>query len=232
MSDEHELWVVRHRTVADEAELVKPLNQLVHALLAEDPALFQLFGYSPAFHLHPVVDGNKSLVENFLMTSEIQWHHGRSPEDPTHQVVYFGTSEEPGLSVYLRVQFVVEGTEATCPGLVAQLRLGTGTLVHAGADRTARLDRLFSMLIESLRPDFGHVQLPGHPEASGWPNAPDVGWLTYLADAERAGSPNIAPPSVAIPFTDGVKIQAAPAPAPEDYTVIADAISALRLALR
>src|SRR5262249_54449188 len=161
-----------------------------------------------------------NLVEAFVMTSHIQWHHGRAPTDPTHQVVFFNDTEDAASQVYLRIEFVSGDVEdevvSTGVGIVANLRLGAKALSHGGAEHTARLDVLFSILIESIRPDFGHVQLPGHPtcpryeDPPGWPNTPDTGWLTYLTRQESAL--HVSAPSLVVPFAAGVKLFATPRP--------------------
>jgi hypothetical protein len=143
-------------------------------------------------------------------------------------VLFFNSADEVAPYVRLRVQFVLEGINATGPGLVADVSLGTDAIAHEGADRSARLDRLFSALIEILRPDFGHVKLPGHPESAERPNAPDVGWLTYLARPETVGPLSVPPPSVTVPFAGGVKILAVPGPAPDHHDSVVDVLTALR----
>jgi len=158
--ESYDLTASRQARVADPADLVGPLEQLVRAIQQEGP-LFALWGHSPAFHKYEVLQGDTSLVPNFLMTSEIQWGSGREPQDPTHQVVFFNGHRDDR-RVYLRVAFSVEkpedGVEVTGPGLVAELSLGPDA---AGADesaRAARLDRLLNLMAELFAADSRRVE--------------------------------------------------------------------------
>src|SRR5262249_19292131 len=157
--------------------------------------------------------------------SEIRWNFGREPQYPTHRIIFFN-KDEAFDSVFLKITFVLCGEEASRPGLVAELRLGAGAAGPAGEARTARLDRLFGLLIATLQPDFGHVELPGHAEAADWPNTPDAGWFTYLVGPE--GPRGLPAPAVASSFERGVKIRAAPGPAPDHQRDAADTIAAVR----
>src|SRR5262245_31490332 len=100
----------------DESDLIAPVDRLVRGVQAEGAELFQLFAYSPAHRLYRILEGGTSNVDKFVMTSEIQWGHGRGPgkprhpypsppirlgegsgaEDPTHQVLFFNNTDEPG----------------------------------------------------------------------------------------------------------------------------------------
>ncbi len=107
-----------------------------------------------------ILEGDTSLVPNFLMTSDIQWNFGRQPEDPTHEII-FSNDFKDERGVWLKVAFSVEnpedGIETTGPGLVAELVLGS---VAAGADETARaahLDRLLALMTEVFAADDGRV---------------------------------------------------------------------------
>src|SRR5262249_20555969 len=126
----YEIGVVRQRPVADEAEFVAPVDRIVRAVQGEDPKRFRLFAYSPAFDLYPVLRVDTSIVDKSVMTSEIQFGFGRTPEDPTHQVIFFDAPEEK--SLFLRIQFVVAGNEATCPGVVAELQMRADVVAPRG----------------------------------------------------------------------------------------------------
>ena len=97
----------------------------------------------------------------------------------------------------------------------------------------ARLDRLFSLLIETLGADRGYVELPGQPQppdrpgAADWPNVPGAGWLTYLAGAGVSAPP----PAVVTPFASGVKVVASPGAVPDDYREVAGLIEGVRGAI-
>ena len=234
MSDSPEFYrlvVARRAKVGEDADLVEPVERIVRALQKEDPELFRLLGYSPAYSKFEVIDGEKSLVPNFLMTSQIQWNFGREPRDPTNQVIFFNDYEDEryaGLKVVFSVEKPEDGIEAAGPGLVAELFLGTVPAGPGGAARTARLDRLFALLVEAFAPDHGRVELPGHPEAEGESDAPGVGWLTYRAGAEP---PRVPPPATATPLAGGVTIRLAPGDAPDRFDAVADATAAVRAAL-
>jgi len=218
---------VRRAPVANEADLIEPLKQVVRAILREG-SRFRLWANSPAHRLYTIRTGGWwSNVWKFVTTSEIQWGHGREPRHPTHQVVFFNWPS----SVILRIKFVVTGAEAMRPGLVAELDLRTDAATHPRGDRWARLDRLFSRLIEILQPDFGHVLLPGHPDIPDPPNSPECGWLTYLSHGELTRPLIVPPPSVALPFAAGLKIIAATTPDPDEYAAVAVAITELRRAI-
>src|SRR5262245_56747937 len=215
-----EIRLVRRSLVDNENDLIKPLTQIVQAIQREGPS-FRLLANSPAQRLYSVRTGWRSNVWKFVTTSEIQWGSGREPGDPTHEVFFFNWPR----SVCLKIQFVVAGVEANCPALVTSLMLRTDDAVHSDGDRTARLDRLFSRLIEILAPDDGCVLLPGQPDSSSPPNQPIAGWLTYLKRTDSVSIPKMPPPSVAVPFAAGVKIRSMPGPAPEDYASAAAAIT-------
>jgi hypothetical protein len=212
---------VRRTRFTQQEDLVQPVEQLVRAIQSEGPR-FQLFGRSPSHALYPLLKGKESNVDKFVMTSDIEWNFGREPQDPTYQVTFYQDPNEE--SVMLKIQFVLKEDEGTFPGLVAELYLPSDVSGNESAERGARLDRLFSALIEILRPDNASVQLPDHPEGEDWYYTLDFGWLTYLARAVLS----VPPPSIATPFADGVKIIAVPDPVPDDHSAVGDAITALR----
>src|ERR1041385_6008415 len=108
MADEYyELYVVRREPIADPEQYTDAIDGLVKGLLAKDPSRYFLSGYSPAFHLTPVIDGDQSNVWNVVSCSEIEWNHGRDPEDPTHQVVFFNGHRDEN-QVYLKIAFYVK----------------------------------------------------------------------------------------------------------------------------
>jgi hypothetical protein len=154
------LTVSRAARVADPADLVGPLEQFVRALQQEGP-LCTLHGRSPTHEMLPVLKGNKSLISNFLMTSDIEWNFGRRPEDPTHQVIFLNDSEG-ARGVFLKLEFAVEkpedGIETSGPGLVAELVLGRDAAGTDEGDRTARLDRLLNLLAEVFAADERRIE--------------------------------------------------------------------------
>jgi hypothetical protein len=226
-NDSYRLCVVKHASLATPTDLTATLDWIVKRLEKEDPLLFSLHGYSPAMQVVPVLDGDKSLVEGFLATSEIAWNFGREPADPTNEVVLFN-GEEGARKVYLRASFVTGGAACTGPGFVLELRLGRDAAGPGGAERGAHLDTLFSLLAVALYPDFGHVELPGHPPSVERPATYEVGWLTYFARAERPLPPQIQPPAVMVPTDAGTKIFARPSLALDDHGDVAGDIAAVR----
>lgn len=214
--------LTRRATVEMEESLIEPINAVVQAIDAEGE-FFHLSGYSPAFHLYPV-EGDAT---RWVMTSEIEWNFGREPQDPTHQVVFFSTATEEERAVYLRVRWVLAGEESTRPGLDLLLRLDA-EFEPLAADRAARLDRLFSKLVEAIRPDFGHVTLYDDSDESGVNEKPVAGWLTYLAGKSSLDVPS---PAVATPLADGVKITLRPGPVPETADEIAEPLAAVQQAI-
>ncbi len=84
------------------------------------------------------------------------------------------------------------------------------------------------MLLSALRPDHGHVTLPGHPDGKE-PNC-DVGWITYFSHAELPSPPDLYPPAMRALTEDGTKIFATPALAVERHADVAAAISRVRAA--
>jgi hypothetical protein len=229
--DNYRLCVVRHAPLVDPIDLAQTLDWIVRQLEREDPVLFALSGYSPAMELAPALDGEVSRVGAFLVTSEIEWNFGREPADPTHEVVLFNNEEDTKL-VHLRVSFVAGEEVSTGPGLVAELRLGRDAAGPRDAARGAHLDKLFSLLVVALRPDFGHVELPGHPVIAERPASFDIGWITYFASTERALPAHLPPPSVRVPMETGTKIFATPLLALEKYGDVAREIQNVREALQ
>ena len=192
-----------------------------------DPARFAFSGLSPARQTTPVLKDGKSLVPAFLSTCEIEWNFGREPNDPTHEILFFNdaTGER---AVVLRLSFVADGATSTAPGLTAELVLGRDAAGPADGRRGGYLDELFSMLQTALRPDFGHVELPGYPRKSGWPNECTFGWITYFSRNERPSLPDLRPPAVAVRVEGGTKLFATPGLALEQHADVAAAIEHLR----
>jgi hypothetical protein len=226
-NDTYRLCVVMHAPLADPDDLTATLDWIVKSLSETDPLLFSLRGYSPAMQAVPVLDGEKSLVGGFVATSEIAWNFGREPADPTHEVVFFN-AEEGARNVYLRASFVAGDAVSTGPGLVFELRLGRDAAGPSGPERVAHLDTLFSLLVPALNPDFGHVELPGHPASVERPATYEVGWLTYFAAAERPLPPEIRPPAVRVPMETGTKIFATPTLSLETHGDVAAEIASVR----
>jgi len=225
--DYYRLRVVRRLPIAEPADLEEPLDGLVRALARRGSLLFEPSGLSPAMQTTRVLQGKQSLVHAFLSTSEIKWNFGREPSDPTHEIVLFNTEHGPR-AVVLRLSFVAYGAASTAPGLVAELTLGPDAAGPADNGRGEHLDELFSMLLAALRPDHGHVKLPGHPEGKEPPDGYDVGWITYFSRAERPMPPDLCPPAVSVPTEAGAKIFATPALALERYADVAAAIERVR----
>jgi hypothetical protein len=230
-NENYRLCVVRRAPLAAPSDLTATLDWLVRKLEQEDPVVFALRGYSPARAEVAVIDGETSRVEGFLELSEIKWHFGRDPEHPTHEVALFNPAKEAAGQVYLRVSFVANGEASTGPGLVAELRLGRDAAGPEGPERGVHLDKLFSLLIVALHPDFGHIELPGHPRGDARPMAPDVGWITYLARPERALPKELPPPAMAAPTERGTKIYATPSVGLHNHGDIARDIERVREAL-
>lgn len=222
VTDSHDLIrLVRRATVGSEGELVKPVERIVRAIEAEGQ-VFRLYGHSPAFRLH-----RAKRVWRWVSTSEIQWNFGRGSQDPTHEVIFYGIHKDAPRCVYLRIRWVQTGTDATRPGLDLLLRV-PASVPSLKATRAARLDRLFTKLVEAIRPDFGHITLHDDSDESAVNPAPVAGWLTYLADRRPLTLP---PGAVATPLAGGVKITLAPGPVPEKPEEIADAVAAVQQAI-
>lgn len=166
----YRLLVTRHTRVADPDELREPVTRLVRGLRRIGGRAFALYGCSPAFNTYRVLSGWRNRVPSFLATSEIQWGFGRELPDPTHQLVFF-TRFNGTRAVYLRVSFVLTADETTGPGLRAELRLTPAAAGREGAGRTARLDRILRLLVETLSADESHIEFPAPTEAVQTPTA-------------------------------------------------------------
>jgi len=225
-SNTYRLRVVQRAPTGDPLDLEQPLDGLVRALSRLDPSLFELSGLSPAMQTTPVLQGEQSLVPAFLSTSEIAWNFGREPADPTHEIVFFN-AEHGSRTVVLRLSFVANGAASAAPGLVAELTLGHDAAGPSDNSRGAHLDELFSMLLEALHPDHGHVKLPGHPDGNQ-PGVYEVGWITYFSQSERPLPADLCPPAVKMPTEEGTKIFATPALALERNADLAAAIDRVR----
>lgn len=249
----YELYVVRQAPITDPEEYTEAIDALVSELLATDPTKYYLFGYSPAHRRVPCIDGETSNVPKFVACSEIEWNHGRDPEDPTHEVVFFNEHEDEN-QVYLKVAFLVVPPDdpgappkpnddpPKCPGIVAELRLGTSaaTPPPSGEElsRGQHLDNLFGMLITTFQPDYGHVELPGHPPLEGatpkesWPMKHDVGWATFLSRSKLPVPPVLAEPGMVVEYEDGNKLFATAVLEDQTYPDLAPQIELVREALR
>ena len=222
--------LVRQVPVADVDDLTRRIGEIARAIRREGRR-FRLYSQfhslrSPS-RTHAIRTrwplGN---VGWFVKWSEIEWGFGRKPSDPTNEVVLFNWSR----SLVAHIHFVRAGNEATCPGLVVEAGVRTDQITHPRGDRTERLERLFSRLIEIVRPDSGCVRLAGQPNDDE-ANLPGAGWMTYLARPASAPPLAVPLPAAAVPFADGVKIVAAPGPAPERYETAAAAVAAVRAAI-
>jgi hypothetical protein len=165
IEDQFRLFATRQAPVATPRDLRRAVARLVRKLSLIGEAPFTLYGYSPTMQKLRVMPFGFSRVGYFLDRSAIEWNFGRELSDPTHEIVFFSRFNGT-CAVYLRISFVVEGTEATCPGLCAELRLTPAAAGHDDAERAQRVERLFRLLVETLATDSGHVELPGQHEQS------------------------------------------------------------------
>lgn len=227
---QYRLVVVRHAPLPTAKDLTPTLSWLVETLQDEHPALFRLSARTPAMRTVPVLDGDESHVEAFLSVSEIEWHFGRDPGDPTHRVVFFN-DEEGARNVLLRVSFMAEGADFTGPGLVAELVLGNEAAGPPDKLRGVHLNKLFSYLVTAIHPDFGYVELPGHPDSIRRPAELQVGWITYLAHGEATIPESFPATAVVLREERGTKILATMGLAVEHYPALAKEIDAVREAL-
>jgi hypothetical protein len=165
IEEQFRLFATRHAVVAKPSDLRPAVTRLVRklSLIGEDP--FALYCYNSTMQKLRVLPFGFSRVGYFLARSAIAWNFGREPSDPTHELVFFSRFNGTR-AVYLRISFVVEGTEATCPGLCAELRLTPAAAGPDEASRAKRIEQLFQWLVETLAADAGHVELPGQSEAN------------------------------------------------------------------
>ncbi len=228
-SSEYRLVLVRHAKVAAPEDLIAPLESIVRQLQRLNADLFAFSGHSPAMREVPVFEGEKSWVPAFISTSAIHWNFGREPGDPTHSIVFFNSYEEDRVAV-LRLSFVSGEVEATCPGLMFELRLGTTAAGPRDSGRSKHLITLFTILTDALLPDFGYIELPGHPDPKEYPSRIEAGWLTYFSPSMTPPMP-LKSPAILEPLSSGMAVLATPELALETYGDLSSQIGAIRDAL-
>lgn len=180
IENQYRFFAARNAPVAKPRDLRRVVNRLVRKLRRVGGSCCTLYGYTPVMEKRRVRRFGFSRVAYFLEHSEIRWNFGREHSDPTHELLFFSRFNGTH-AVYLRISFVTPASNATCPGLFAELRLTPAALGVGGAHAEARVERIFRLLTESLEADFGHVELPGQPESEDWPGTPGSGPLVYVA---------------------------------------------------
>ncbi len=221
----YRMCFVRRAPVVEPMDLSPMLHSLLYKLEQEDSTLFSLKGYSPGMQEVAVFHSGENRIDAFLATSKIEWNFGRDKIDPTHEIIFF--NNYTGLrNVYFRMSFVAEGEVSDGPGIVMELKLRYDVVAKESLKQGVYIEKLFSLFVTALNPDFGYVELPGHPNSIERPQSFEVGWLTYFSHKERKIEKDIFPPSMMVKINDiGTKIFATPSLSGETYNDIANQIN-------
>lgn len=182
VGEQYRIFVARQARVANRDDLVPPVARLVDRLQRVGGRTLALYYQAGTLDRQKVTRFGANRVASCFLSAGIPSSHGRDPADPSHELIFL-TRFQGTVAVSLRIAFVLQSEEATCPGLVAEVRLTPAAAGRDAAQRTARLEQVFAILAETLEPDYGHLELPGEPPAENWPAVPGRGWLTYASGA-------------------------------------------------